>query len=121
MLLDVTIFVKMCLSPVKSQFEICHNKSLFSSGNQKRLMPSFSCVTLKIIGSQVTTDARRLACRELDEALGLTEMGAEPVLAAEKPLGTRLLQQRTALSPGYRPKPAKKFHTRLTGGGPQSY
>ena len=32
---------------------------------------------LKFIGSQVTTDAGLVAYRELDEALGLTEMGAE--------------------------------------------
>ncbi|MCP4173323.1 MAG: IS1380 family transposase, partial [Fuerstiella sp.] len=32
---------------------------------------------LKFCGSKVTTDARMLACRELDEALGLSEMGAD--------------------------------------------
>ena len=32
---------------------------------------------LKFLGSQVTTDAGLVAYRELDEALGLTEMGAE--------------------------------------------
>ena len=32
---------------------------------------------LKFCGSKVTTDAGMLACRELDEALGLSEMGAD--------------------------------------------
>jgi len=39
---------------------------------------------LKFLGSHVTTDAGLLAYRELDEAIGLTEMGAE-VLTDSRP------------------------------------
>ena len=45
-----------------------------------------SRLKLKFCGSQVTTDAGLLAYRELDEALGLSETGAE--LLTDSRLGT---------------------------------
>jgi len=36
-----------------------------------------SCLRVKILGTQITTDAGLLAYRELDEALGLTETSAD--------------------------------------------
>ena len=46
--------------------------------NEDDLQVGFdSRLKLQFVGSQVTTDAALLAYRELDEALGLTEMGTE--------------------------------------------
>jgi hypothetical protein len=41
---------------------------------------------LKFLGSQVTTDAGLLAYRELDEALALTEIGADALQDSPVPL-----------------------------------
>ncbi len=57
--------------------------------NNDDLRVSFDIrLKLKFLGSQITTDAGLLAYRELDEALGLTEMGAD--VLTDSRLGTNI-------------------------------
>ena len=50
----------------------------FTDAKNDDLRVSFdSRLRVKFLGSQITTDAGLLAYRELDEVLGLTEMGTD--------------------------------------------
>ena len=79
---------------------------------------------LKFLGSQVTTDAGLLAYRELDETLGLTEMGV--VVLTDSRLGSNkqhgllpLLRQsiysRLAPWSGFRPGPESENRPEIAG------